>query len=230
MRVWDLPTRLFHWTLVALVALLWVSGEFGGLDLTLSLPGKRVLYLSNMDVHALAGQGVFVLLVFRLLWGLWGSTTARFAHFVSGPRAVWAELRALLAGRVPDAVGHNPLGALSILAMLALLAVQVGTGLFARDDFFFEGPLAHRVTEETSERLTGLHHENFEILQALILLHVGAVLYYWARGRNLVVPMITGRKVDLPPQAAAQIRLASPWRALVTLALAMGALAAIRTL
>lgn len=220
-RVWDLPVRLFHWSLVILVALLWATGEFGGFDLTFSLPGKGSVYLSNMDVHELLGQGVLTLVVFRILWGVWGSATARFAGFVRGPAQVLGEIRSLMHGQVPETHGHNPLGALMVVAVLATLLFQGVTGLFSADDLFFEGPLANLVSDDTSEFLTGLHHQSFSLLQILIVLHIGAVLYYLVRGRNLIAPMVTGKKAATDDNP--EITFAPLWRAVISFGIALGA-------
>ncbi|HET9459773.1 MAG TPA: cytochrome b/b6 domain-containing protein [Sphingomicrobium sp.] len=177
--VWDLPTRLFHWLLLALVAFSWWSGKN-----------------EEVALHIWSGIAVLTLLVFRLLWGLFGSSTARFANFVRGPRAVADYLRGRWRG-----IGHNPLGALSVVALLALLSAQVGLGLFASDeDGLVEGPLAHLVSLGTSETAAELHEELFDILLILIGLHIAAVLFYHLiRRKNLVGPMITGRAVVDPP-------------------------------
>ena len=218
-RVWDLPTRLFHWSLVLLVLLLWLTGEFGGFSLTLSPPILGDIYLTNMDIHGLAGQGVLILVAFRILWGLWGSTTARFRHFIRGPGPVLADLKALVKGRVTESIGHNPVGGLMVVALLVLLLAQSVTGLFSADDFFFEGPLADRVDESTSETLTGLHHRLFSVLQVLIVAHIAAVLYYLVRGLNLVGPMITGRKIL---SRSEKLYFAPGWSALLSLVFAVG--------
>ena len=226
-RVWDAPVRLFHWLLVLLVAVLWVTGEFGGINVSASLPLAGDVYLSNMDVHALAGQGVFVLVVFRILWGLWGSTTARFSHFVRRPGVVLAELWALLRGHLGRAVGHNPLGGMMVIFLLLLLLFQALSGMFSADDLFYEGPLTHLVDEDTVELASALHHQSFTVLQLLIIVHILAILYYLGRGQNLIGSMITGRKKPAPPAALAF----SPWwLALVTLGLASGFLALLRSL
>lgn len=190
--VWDLPTRLFHWLLVLAIALLWYSGEFGGLDITLEYGDGW--YWSNMDVHAFLGQCVLVLLIFRLLWGLFGSTTSRFRHFVYGAGTVLRETGQLLRGRVPGATGHTPLGGWMIVALIALLLLQGVSGLFAHDDLFFSGPLNQWVDDDTADFFTTIHHRVFAILQILILLHIAAVFYYLIRGNNLIAAMITGKK------------------------------------
>jgi cytochrome b len=195
--VWDLPTRLFHWLLVALVVLLWISGEFGGLDVTLPIPYVGDTYFSNMDIHALAGQGVFILIVFRLMWGIWGSTTSRFRHFIRSPGAILGEARELLKGRLPRSTGHNPLGGAMVVALILMLLAQSVSGLFASDDLFFEAPLAHMVSSDTSEMITGWHHRLFGILQILILIHIAAVVYYLVRGDNLIKAMVSGRNTSI---------------------------------
>ena len=150
---------------------------------------------------------------------------ARFASFVRGPREVLAYLRVLGSREPAQTAGHSPLGALAVLAMLALLAVQGITGLFANDEIFNTGPLYGYVTDGMSDRLTGVHHENFEWLLALIGLHLAAIVFYavWKR-QDLVRPMITGRKraAELPPgQGLASQRL---WLAAVLVAVVSGVL------
>ena len=181
-RVWDLPTRLFHWLLVALIAFSWWSAENG-----------------EIDWHILSGIAILTLLVFRILWGIFGGSTARFASFVRGPRSVLTYLRD--PGRWRSA-GHTPLGALSVLALLALTTVQVGLGLFAVDeDGLNEGPLAGLVSIDTADAAREIHEIFFNLLLALIVLHVAAILFYRLfKGRRLVGPMITG-KAELDPQA-----------------------------
>ncbi|MGC2856906.1 cytochrome b/b6 domain-containing protein [Novispirillum sp. DQ9] len=232
-RVWDLPTRLFHWTLVLLLILLWVSGEIGGLGLSyqgevLGMPVN--LLLGNMDIHMLLGQAVLALVLFRLIWGVVGSSTARFAGFVRGPRSLMAYVAAVARGEVPATTGHNPAGAVVILAMLTLLLVQGGLGLFANDDIFSEGPLAARVGKATSDALTVWHGQVFTVLLAVVALHVAAALYYLARGKNLIRPMVTGRKpADTVPPGDPEPRLASPWLALPVLAVAVAIVWAVVT-
>lgn len=232
-RVWDLPTRLFHWSLVLCIALLWFSGEVGGLSLSYQgeVFGQSVsIFMGNMDVHMLLGQAVLTLALFRLLWGLVGSSTARFANFVRGPRSLFAYLSAVVRGEVPATTGHNPAGALVILAMLALLLVQGGLGLFANDDIFSQGPLADRVSKATSDALTGLHGLFFDAIVAVVVLHIGAAVYYLVRGKNLIRPMVTGRKpAELLADGDGEPRMASPWLALPVLAVAAGIVWAVVT-
>ncbi len=179
-RVWDLPTRLFHWLLAILVAAAFVTGLQGG---------------NLMVWHGRLGLLLGGLLAFRLAWGLFGSTYARFSQFVRGPGAIRAYLRGEWRG-----LGHNPLGALSVLALLAVLAFQVASGLVANDDIAFTGPLYAAVASETSEMLTSLHRLNMWVIGALVALHLAAVAWYVRiRKEDLVKPMLTGYKVATDP-------------------------------
>lgn len=172
-RVWDLPIRLFHWTLAALIAFSWYSAE-----------------TQMLDWHLRSGMAVLLLLVFRLLWGFFGSSTARFSQFVKGPASVMAYIK----GRADSGIGHNPLGALSVLALLGLTALQAGLGLFSEDnDGLMSGPLSLLVSEKTATALTDLHETLFNVLLAIIVLHIGAIVVYAVRGKLLVGPMITGK-------------------------------------
>ena len=201
-KVWDLPTRLFHWTLVALMIAQWLTAEES----------------STMDWHIWGGYAVLALVLFRLIWGFVGSETARFSDFVRGPGAALEYVRALLRGETPHYLGHNPLGAWSIVAMLVLLLVQAGTGLFANDDILIEGPLYAWVSKGTSDWLTTIHKLNFNLLLLVIAVHLSAVLFYLlVKRENLVHPMLTGHKRLPPEQLGAIPRLVSPWRGLVVL-------------
>jgi cytochrome b len=171
-RIWDLPTRLFHWLLVGLIGLSWWSGEY-----------------HFDDIHIWSGIAVLSLLIFRLLWGLVGGSTARFASFVRGPKAVFGYLQGTWRG-----IGHNPLGALSVVALLLMVGIQVGLGLFASDeDGLMQGPLARLVSMDMSEWAREWHEDLVNVLLALIGLHVAAIIFYRLRGKRLLKPMITGR-------------------------------------
>lgn len=174
-KVWDLPTRVFHWLLVVLIVTAIVTGKIGG---------------SAIEWHGKIGLAILGLIAFRVVWGLVGSTHARFAHFIPSPSSLRTYLRGGWTG-----VGHNPLGALSVLALIALICVQVGTGLFSNDDIAFQGPLFRLVEKSLSDSLTGLHKLSINLLVALIALHLGAIFFYTkVKKDNLVKPMLTGWK------------------------------------
>ena len=177
-RVWDAPLRAFHWLLLAAVASAIATGLLGG---------------EWMVWHGRAGIVIVGLLGFRLGWGFVGSETARFVRFVPTPR----DLLAYVQGRW-QGIGHNPLGALSVLALLGLLAAQAGTGLFSNDDIAFAGPLSDRVSEDLVHSLTGWHHRLVNGLYALIALHLLAIGFYAVVKRLRLVPaMVTGWQ-DVP--------------------------------
>jgi len=174
-RVWDLPLRLFHWLLVGAIAFAVVTAEIGG---------------EWMEWHGRAGLFIAGLLGFRITWGFIGSASARFADFAPRPRS----LRAYLQGRWRG-FGHNPLGACSVLLLLALLTAQVVTGLLGNDDIDFEGPWSTVIDKNLSDKLTAWHHHLSNWLLALIGLHLAALaFYFFVRKNNLVLPMLTGRK------------------------------------
>ncbi len=180
LRVWDLPTRLFHWLIVFLLAVSFVTADMGG---------------NAMTWHMRAGYAILGLLLFRIAWGIFGGETARFSSFVRGPSAVVQYARDLLKKDSASHLGHNPLGGWSIIAMMAALLVQAGTGLFASDDIFIEGPLYPWVSKATSDLLTRIHRFNPWVIVALVTIHVLAVFFYLVYKReNLIGPMITGRK------------------------------------
>jgi cytochrome b len=173
--VWDLPTRLFHWSLVLFVTSAFISGQIGG---------------NFIDWHGKFGLAVVGLLTFRVVWGLIGSTYARFRHFFPTSRGLMAYLKGRWYGH-----GHNPLGALSVLGLLALLSVWVATGLFSNDDIAFVGPLYELVSKDLSNRLTGIHRLIADFMIGLVVLHVAAIVFYGCvKKQNLLKPMITGWK------------------------------------
>ena len=197
--IWDLPTRLFHWLLAGLIALSWWSAEY-----------------HDDDVHIWSGIAVLTLLIFRILWGFFGSSTARFASFVRGPKAVFGYLQGSWRG-----IGHNPLGALSVLALLTAVCVQVGLGLFASDeDGLMQGPLARLIGFDAQETVRDLHEAMFNLLLALIAVHVAAILFYRARGKKLLKPMITG-SAEVEP-GVEPMKPGKWWAALACLAVAIG--------
>lgn len=182
-RLWDLPTRLFHWLLAGLVVASFVSGKIGG---------------NAMDWHGKFGLAILGLLAFRLVWGFAGSTYARFVSFLPTPAKVLAYLRGQWRG-----VGHNPLGAFSVFGLLLLLAFQVGTGLFGNDDIAFRGPLYELIGKDLSDRLTGLHKLSVNVLIALVTLHIVAIAFYVrVKKDDLIRPMLTGWKEVAPGEGA----------------------------
>ena len=222
LRVWDLPTRLFHWSLVLLFALLWFTGEKGeAFVAAMGVLGVRVD--DAMNWHVGCGYGVLGLLLFRLLWGFLGSDTARFGYFLRSPLTAARYLVRVLRGGNGDAPGHNPAGGWMVVILLAGLLVQVGSGLFAYDDYGFEGPLAHLVGEQLGQGLLALHRANVNVLLSLVGLHLAAIAFYALVKRdNLIRPMLSGRKVF--PGDQVEPRMASPWLALAC-ALAAGGVA-----
>lgn len=207
-RIWDAPIRLIHWAMVVLIATSWWTAQIG-----------------QLEYHRYSGYTLLGLLVFRLYWGFAGSATARFATFVKGPRAIWTYLKQM-PSRVADrshlaTPGHNPLGALSVIALLALLVAQVSLGLFAVDvDGIESGPLSHLVSFDTGRACAELHEDLFNILLAFIALHVAAVLFYLIYKRdNLIAAMIHGHR-NQPASEASRLSFASLPRLLIGIALA----------
>lgn len=196
-RVWDLPIRLFHWLLAGLIAFSWWT-----------------VHHHHTDWHIWSGCAILTLLIFRILWGFVGSSTARFSSFVRGPRAIGDYWRGRWYG-----TGHNPLGAISVLALLAALVVQVGFGLFAEDeDGIYLGPLSGLVSVDTSDKARHVHELWFNVILGLIALHLLAILYYRLRGKKLIMPMITGRGED----ATEAMRPGKWWVALICLGVGIG--------
>lgn len=177
-RVWDLPTRLFHWALVACVVTLVVTGNIGG---------------NLMTWHMRAGYAVLTLLLFRLVWGVVGGYWSRFATFVPTPGRLLAYLKGTPTVGEPI-LGHNPLGALSVLAMLAVLGIQVGTGLVSDDEIAFSGPLVTFVSSATSGLATTYHKAYGKlVLMVLAVLHICAIVYYQrVKKQRLIAAMLTG--------------------------------------
>jgi cytochrome b len=189
-RVWDLPTRLAHWSLLLLVLFSWWSAE-----------------THNMDYHRYSGYALLGVLVFRLYWGVFGSSTARFAEFVKRPSTIIAYLR---GDRSAASVGHNPLGALSVLTLLGLLIAQVTLGLFTVDvDGLESGPLSNLVSFETGRACAEVHEVVFNLLLAMIALHIAAITFYRiAKKEDLVKPMIVGWRSTV---ASLEPAKAAPW-------------------
>jgi len=210
-RIWDLPTRIFHWSLASLVLAAWVSGQFGGQPW--------------LAWHFRFGYAILALLVFRLFWGFAGDRYARFSSFAPSMRATLGYLR------TPQPwAGHNPLGALSVYALLTVAGLQVLTGLFASDGDFTEGPWALFVSESTVKLVSSIHRFNRWVLLALVASHLVAVAWHTYRRRDaLLRGMVSGDREGIEAEAAADdaaIRL----RAVVFLALSVALVACAVTL
>lgn len=195
--IWDLPVRLFHWSLAVLIVLSWWSAEN-----------------DELDLHIYSGLAILSLIIFRLLWGVFGSSTANFRTFIAGPRVVIGYIRNSAAWKE---IGHSPLGAASVLAMLVVLKLQVATGLLnADDDGLAEGPLSLAVSERTVELAHEAHEWLWNALLALILLHIAAIAFYhFIQKKNLVGPMITGK--GEVPEGTAPMRSGKWWVAILCL-------------
>lgn len=178
-RVWDWPVRLTHWSFALLIPALWWSAEN-----------------SQWALHKRFGLALLGLLVFRVLWGFVGTRTARFASFVKGPGAVLAYLRGQ-AGAAAETIGHNPLGALSVLGLLGVMAVQVSTGLFAGDPYDgATGPLNPLVGVMTADAITEWHEWFYWVVLGMVALHLTAITFYAvAKQNDLISPMVSGRKI-----------------------------------
>jgi cytochrome b len=200
-RVWDAPTRAMHWLLVVFIAICWWTGVH-----------------NQLDYHLYGGYAVLWIVLLRIYWGVVGSSTARFVHFVRGPAAILDYARSLPRRDTPHVHGHNPLGAISVLVMLGLVLAIVTLGLFAVDvDGLYSGPLSSYVSFKEGRHLAHLHYRIFDFTLWVIVLHILAVIFYYVYKRhNLVFPMITGRRRG----EAGELHIAPVWR------LAVGAIIA----
>ena len=195
--VWDLPTRLFHWSLAVLVVICLVTGKLG---------------LDWLNVHMLSGYGVLSLVLFRLVWGFMGGLHARFTSFVRGPAVVGRHITEMFRKDAPRHLGHNPLGGWSVMAVLGALLLQASTGLFATDDIFTEGPLYPLASNAASDLLTRIHRWNADAIIVLVVIHVLAILFYLiVKRENLIRPMINGHKIwrGPAPPAVGSLRAAA---------------------
>lgn len=202
--VWDFPTRIFHWLLAVLLGFSWWSAE-----------------TYHLDWHRYSGITVLGLVAFRLLWGLFGTSTARFSQFVKGPGTVISYVRP--SSQLPVPVGHNPLGGWSVIVMLVLLMVQVTAGLFAVDiDGIESGPLSHLVDFDRGRTASAIHDFTFDLLLVVVALHIIAIIFYLVvRRRNLVGPMVTGfQRVSEGGAMGSAVRVPG-WRLVVTIFVAV---------
>jgi cytochrome b len=208
--VWDWPVRLMHWGLALAVFGCWATQELEG---------------DYFAWHVRFGYAVLVIVLVRIVWGFAGTRYARFSAFVRGPASILRYARSLFRGPHERHVGHNPLGALAILAMLTALLVQAITGLFANDQIMNVGPLFGYIGSTLSDRITTIHKQLFDGILWLVGLHVAAALGYWlVKRENLIVPMLTGRKSLNEAPLEAEIRSSRLVLWIALLALAGGAL------
>ena len=191
-KVWDLAVRIFHWLLVLLIVASWATAKAKG---------------NWMTWHMYSGYTILVLVLFRIAWGVIGSTHARFSSFIYGPSRVIAYVFRQPPLKSVAYLGHNALGGWMIVVLLVCLLVQVGTGLCANDDIVTDRPLVKWISKDLSDRMTGLHHVGFNVLLALLALHIcGALFYLFFRKDNLIVPMFTGVK-NVPEHDADRAQL-----------------------
>ena len=204
-KLWDLPTRVTHWSLVVLIVTAWLSAG------------------QQMRLHTLAGYGVIGLLVFRLYWGFFGAETARFSQFVKGPGATVGYLKTMGWRTAADLAGHSPVGAVSVVLLLLVMIVQAGLGLFATDiDGIESGPLSYMVDFDTGRLASEWHELAFRVLQGLVVLHLAAIAFYaiWKR-QNLITAMITGKRRFIGP--APTLKFAPAWRFVLGVVIAAAA-------
>jgi cytochrome b len=208
MPVWDLPTRLFHWLLVVLVAAAFATAKAGG---------------NAMIYHAWCGSAILALILFRAVWGFIGSGPSRFSAFLTGPVIVFRYALTLFRRDAGHHLSHNPLGGWSVAAMLLALLIQAATGLFANDDIATTGPLYPWVGKAMSDRLTVFHLINQNAIIALVALHIAAVLFHLVYKReNLITPMITGIKF-CPGECTEESAHRPLWLAALTALVSAGA-------
>jgi cytochrome b len=192
-KVWDIPTRIFHWALLIGIAFMWYSS--GDFDL--------------MEYHMIVGRLILCMLVYRIIWGFVGSTTARFSNFIRSP---FSGIRYLFGKDTSRTEGHNPAGGWMILALMLVLLMQATTGLFADDNIYYSGPFFFSVDADLADWLNGMHHRNIDYLWILIGIHILASIVYQIKGKNLIGSMITGYKQT--DKATITPKMRSPWEAL----------------
>jgi len=207
-RAWDLPTRLFHWALVLGILDGYVSRHYGDGDFVW---------------HKWNGYTVLTLIVFRVIWGFVGGSTARFLAFFPTPMAMLRYGMSLFGHHSQRYLGHNPLGAAMILALLAVIAVQGLSGLFNTNDILFDGPFVKLVSERTVKLAGVVHHYAFEVILLFVSIHIAANLFYqFVKREKLIAAMVTGEKAADDYLDAQEARGGSPWLALLCLAIAAG--------
>ena len=183
-KVWDIPTRVFHWGMLCLLAGLWWTADAG-----------------EMEWHQILAYGLMVLIGVRLIWGFIGSDTAKFSHFVHSPKTVLNYLGKTKREGISTSLGHNPVGGYMVVTLITLVCVQLGSGLFATDEIFTEGPLYSLVSSDTASWLTWLHKKNFDLILILAAVHVLAVGVHMIKGDKILGAMFSGYK-KLPESKA----------------------------
>ena len=205
---WDLPTRLFKWALVLAVVTAWVSSGFGD---------------PNMTVHKAAGYTILTLIIYRILWGFFGGTTARFSAFLHSPAAIIGYLRAVRSGRERPYLGHNPAGGLMIVGLLLACSIQVALGLFSSDGVMASGPFADAIGETWSSRVATLHSIWFYVILGMAIVHIAINLFHqFVKRDNLIGAMVTGRKARAPFADVQNPKPGSSSTALLCLGVAIG--------
>ncbi|PKG76442.1 cytochrome B [Shewanella sp. Choline-02u-19] len=194
-KIWDIPTRLFHWGMLCLLGGLWWTAESG-----------------EMEWHQLLAYCLMILLGMRLLWGFIGSDTAKFSHFVHSPKTVFNYLKKTKQHGISASIGHNPIGGYMVVALISLMCLQLFTGLFATDEIFTEGPLYSTVSGDTSLWLTWLHKKNFDLILVLAAIHVLAVGVHMLKGDKILAAMFSGYK-RLPGEQEQTLAFASVLKA-----------------
>ncbi|QQX81479.1 cytochrome b/b6 domain-containing protein [Shewanella sp. KX20019] len=196
-KVWDVPTRLFHWGMLCLLGGLWWTAESG-----------------EMEWHQLLAYSLMILLGMRLLWGFIGSDTAKFSHFVRSPKTVFNYLQKTKQHGISASIGHNPIGGYMVVALISLVTLQLVTGLFATDEIFTEGPLYATVKDDTALWLTWLHKQNFDLILILAAIHVLAVGVHMFKGDKIIAAMFSGYK-RLPSELEQPLVFASVVKAAI---------------
>lgn len=176
-KVWDLPTRVFHWGMILLLGCLWWTADAG-----------------EMDWHQVLAYSLMIFIIFRLIWGVIGSDTSRFSHFIKHPKTVLDYMKQTKHRGVTSSVGHNPLGGYMVITLILLVSTQLISGLFTTDEVFTEGPLYPFVSSDTGSLMTWIHRKVFYVMLGLASIHVLAVIYHSIKGDSVIAPMITGYK------------------------------------
>ncbi|MCL1051549.1 cytochrome b/b6 domain-containing protein [Shewanella abyssi] len=204
-KIWDVPTRLFHWGMLCLLGGLWWTAES-----------------AEMEWHQLLAYSLLILIGMRLLWGFIGSDTAKFSHFVHSPKTVLNYVRKTKQHGISASIGHNPIGGYMVVALISLVTLQLVTGLFATDEIFIEGPLYTTVNGDTALWLTWLHKKNFDLILILAAIHVLAVGVHMFKGDKIIAAMFSGYK-RLPGELAQPLAFVSTLKA-VMIVMVIGAL------